>query len=713
MSIFKSLSLLTKLFFSNPKYFYHLINSTNLKLLWGVVFASNATDRARLLNLLSNIYPVHSASNSTLTTPSDIESVERTIPSFDHIDVSIIVPVYNQWELTDNCLKSIIYHVKSVNYEIILADDGSSDKTTYANTIFKNLVVVRPEKNQGFLLNCNLAATHAKGRYIMLLNNDTLVNENWLESLFNLMEQDENIAISGSKLVYPDGKLQEAGGIIWQDGSGWNYGRMSQPGNPEYNYVKEVDYISGASILLRTSFWLEVDGFDDRYVPAYYEDTDLAFEASSRGYKVVYHPHSVVVHFEGRSHGTDANVGIKAYQVENQKKFNKKWQNKLQTEHFPNAEHLFHARDKSQNKRTILIIDHYVPMFDKDAGSRSTYMYVKALVNAGYNVKFIGDNFYPHQPYTDNLNALGVEVLLGNYFAKNWQHWIKEHAQYIDVVFMHRPHISEKYLDFLTENTTIKTVYQCHDLHYVRMMRDYENTGNTDILKKAQEWEKIERKIFNAVDLGLTFSLDEKILLQTDLPQANVEQVPLFLYDELETATTGFTERDGMMFVGGFSHKPNAEGVLWFVENIMPQVIAKYPDIKLYIAGNNVPNDIETLASKNIVILGFITDERLQALYQQVKVNILPLLHGAGVKGKLIESMQTGTPVVSTSIGLEGIGASNYGFSGFDSKEEFTNEVIKLISCEYSWYMCQKALSLAFASNFSVTEFNKRVRDIF
>lgn len=221
-----------------------------------------------------------------------------------------------------------------VEYEIIIADDVSNDETIKIKDYVQNITVIRNEKNLGFLLNCNNAAKYARGEYLHFLNNDTQVEENWLSSLVQLIESDEKIGMVGSKLVYPDGRQQEAGGIIWNDASGWNFGRLDDPSKPEYNYVREVDYISGASILLSKKLWLEIGGFDERYVPAYYEDSDLAFEVRNHGYKVMFQPKSVVVHFEGISHGTDTNTGIKSYQIKNKEKFIEKWKDELKEDQF-------------------------------------------------------------------------------------------------------------------------------------------------------------------------------------------------------------------------------------------------------------------------------------------------------------------------------------------------------------------------------------------
>ena len=264
------------------------------------------------------------------------------------------------------------------------------------------------EKNLRFLLNCNNAAKYARGEYVLFLNNDTQVMENWLAPLVSLMESGERVGLVGSKLIYPDGRLQEAGGILWKDGSAWNFGHGQNPELPEFNYVKPVDYISGASIMLPRALWEEIGGFDESFAPAYCEDSDLAFTVQKMGYQVLYQPQSVVVHFEGVSNGTDTSTGLKHYQVVNQQKFREKWKDELD-KHPENGQDLFYARDRSYGKKTVLVIDHYVPTFDQDAGSRTVFQYLKLFVSKGYNVKFIGDNFYRSEPYTSVLQQMGIE----------------------------------------------------------------------------------------------------------------------------------------------------------------------------------------------------------------------------------------------------------------------------------------------------------------
>jgi len=711
----------------NPGFLFKLITFGRIKKLATMLVSHRPKDAARqVLHYLRTqkqlAYHYELPSGSVELEDIGVEQPDNSLPLEYPLvaklsanpKVSIIIPVYNQWQYTAKCIRSVIESAKDVEYEIILADDCSTDDTVNADQFIENIKISRPEQNQGFLLNCNLAAKQASGKYLVLLNNDTLVHQGWLQALIEVVDKDESVGLVGSKLVYADGSLQEAGGIVWRDASAWNFGNGDDPNKPEYNYLKQVDYVSGASILIRRSCWDELDGFDTRYVPAYYEDTDLALALAERGHKVIYQPKSVVTHFEGKSHGTDTSSGLKAYQVINQKKFREKWRDRLQAKHAPHGQCVFQARDRSFEKRTILIIDHYVPWFDQDAGSRSTFMYVKFFVDQGYNVKFLGDNFYPHQPYTQVLEQMGVEVLHGNYYANHWKDWFLQNKTYIDAVYLHRPHIAVKYIDFIKEHCSAKILYQCHDLHHWRLGRAAEIKGCQQTKSEADDWEIKELALFNKSDVGLTFSHDEKAYLEQLGLDCEIEQIPLFLYDDQPdlNEVPSFDQRADFMFVGGFNHTPNAEGVLWFLKNVFPLVLEQLPEVKFHIIGSKMPDEIKAFESDNVVIHGFVSDEELNAMYHKVKVNILPLLHGAGVKGKLVESLYYGTPVVSTSIGLEGINASLYGLNGVDTAVEFSETLSLLLKVEGAWQASQ-ASTMKAMEGFTSMYVERRLNVIF
>lgn len=598
--------------------------------------------------------------------------------------VSIIIPVYNQWNYTYSCLCSIMENTGSIEYEIIIADDVSSDETVNIKSYIENITVVRNTKNLGFLLNCNNAAKQARGKYILLLNNDTNVQKDWLRYLIDLIEKDCKIGMVGSKLVFADGRLQEAGGIIWRDASGWNYGRLDDPEKPEYNYVKEVDYITGASIMIRADLWENIGGFDARYAPAYFEDSDLAFEVRKHGYKVMYQPKSIVVHFEGISHGTDTESGIKSYQIKNKEKFIKKWKENLEADKFGNGQNVFLARDRSRRKKTILVIDHYVPHYDKDAGSRTTFQYLKLFTEMGLNVKFLGDNFYRHEPYTSDLQQLGIEVLYGVWYRDNWGKWVKENADEIDYVYLNRPHISIKYIDFIKHNTKAKIIYYGHDLHYLRELREYAISKDKDILKSAENWKKIEFELINKADVVYYPSQIEIDEIKKHFTNINAKAIPAYIFDNTEQKSQYIPEtRKDIMFVGGFTHKPNIDAVLWFVKEIFPGVLNVIPDMELYIIGSNPTDEIKELASKSVIVTGFVSDEQLDKYYENCKLTVVPLRYGAGVKGKIVEAMYKQLPVITTPTGAEGLIDVDNCIKICNMDETFAKKLINLYNDEY------------------------------
>lgn len=502
--------------------------------------------------------------------------------------------------------------------------------------------------------------------------------KNWLYWLIKLIESDKKIGIVGSKLLFPNMRIQEAGGIIWDDASGWNYGRGGKYYKSEYNYVKEVDYISGASIMIRKSLWEKIGGFDDRFVPAYYEDSDLAFEVRKLGYKVVYQPKSVVIHYEGISNGKNTSSGLKQYQIVNNKKFYEKWKNELQNQK-QSGQDVFLARDRSFNKKTILFIDHYVPHFDQDAGSKSVFGYIKLFLNMNYNVKFIGDNYIDEQPYTTVLQQMGVEVIYGGWYSLHYKQWIMENGKYIDIVFMNRPHISIKYIDIIKQYTKAKILYYGHDLHYIRELREYRITKNIEHLKTAKDLKKVEYEIMKKADVVYYPSDVEVNIINKVDRSINAKMIQVYIYEELNNQKMiNIKDRKDLIFVGGFSHRPNIDAMIWFTNYIFPIILEKIPDIKLYIVGSNTTKEIQNLASKNIIIKGFVSDKELKELYQNIRIDVVPLRYGAGMKGKIVEAIYNNIPIVTTSIGAEGFKDYEDIFVVKDNEREFAETIISM-----------------------------------
>ena len=635
------------------------------------------------------------------------------VPSFEKPRVSIIIPVYNQFAYTYFCIKSIVENAGDVPYEIIVADDCSTDKTKRIADCISNIKVCKTDRNVRFLLNCNHAAETAQGEFILFLNNDTFVHPDWLSSLVETMDHDPKAGIVGAKLVYANGALQEAGGIVFRDASAWNYGNGENPDVSDYNYLKECDYTSGASLMIRTTLWKEIGGFDERFVPAYYEDTDLCFEARRHGYKVIYQPKAVVTHFEGRSNGTDVSSGLKKYQVDNQKKFADKWKDVL-AKHCNNGDNVFTARDRSSAKQHIFMLDHYVPTFDRDAGSRQMYCYVKILQNLGYMIHLLGDNRLHDEPYTSAFQQLGVEVLYGSeYGPNNLMKWFQDNSRFISYAFLNRYHIAVNYFPLIRQYPNIKLVYYGHDVGHIRLQRAFEVSGDQSLLPEIDLTKKQEMALYSSSDVNLCVGDFEYAYLKKAVPNIPLYNMPIFIYDRFIESFEPFENRKDLLFVGGFNHPPNKDGVLWFVKDILPSLIEHIPDIKFHIVGSNTPNEIRKLAGEHVIVDGFVSDEELNRLYRSCKVVVAPLRYGAGVKGKIIEALYNRSVVVTTAIGAEGIPSDNHPFAIADSPVDFANAVVNVYTDRNLWESYLRNSLAMIKSTYSYENAVKLMTEIF
>jgi GT2 family glycosyltransferase len=596
--------------------------------------------------------------------------------------ISIIIPVHNQFKYTYHCVSSILNDNSILPYEIIIADDLSTDNTKIIESYIKNIIIIHNDKKYNFLLNCNRASRFASGKYIIFLNNDTKVNKEWLISLFNLIESDEKIGMVGSKLIYPNGLLQEAGGIVFNDGSCSNFGRGCNPDLPEYNYVKEVDYISGASIIVRKSLWDNIGGFDERFSPAYYEDTDLAFELRKLGYKVVYQPKSVVIHFEGISNGKNIKLGIKQFQEVNKYKFYKKWQQELVNQE--NRNNTFIARDRSYNKNRILVIDKYVPNFEKSAGERCTFIYMNLMKELGLQVTLIGNDFQKNEPYSSILQQKGIEVIYGNVYQNNIENWLKNNLKYFQYVYLQRPDITIIYFDIIIKFFRGKIIYFAHDLHHIRLFREYNITHDKKKLQEGEHFEIIENKIFSRSDIIYVVGNYEFNIVKEKYNNKAIRNIPLFFYDKtLTKIEKDFSKRKDLIFVGNFLHSPNVDAILWFSKEIYPKIVERFPDIIWHIVGAINNELIAKINSNNIIFEGRLSDEDLNSLYQKCRISIAPLRYGAGIKGKLIEAAYNQIPMITTSIGGEGLDNSTGAFIIEDDAKKMS-EIISNLYINFS-----------------------------
>ncbi len=342
----------------------------------------------------------------------------RSIARVGQPGVSIVIPVHNHWSHTAACLRSLAETPSGRPFEIIVVDDASSDETRSELQRIDGLTCLRNETNLGFVGSCNRGAAAASGAYLVMLNNDTQVQPGWLDALIDTLEAHPDAGLVGARLVYPDGRLQESGGIIFSDGSGWNYGREDVPDRPEYRFLREADYCSGACIALRTDLFREFGGFDERYAPAYYEDTDLAFRVREKGLKVLIQPAATVIHHEGVTSGTDTSSGIKQYQCINQDKFVERWREALARQpapvHDKSDRRALREASRHRVQRRMLFVAGQVPEFGgAEPGGRLAAL-ISCAGRLGYGVTFLADDAPADESgeiAADRWRSSGVEIV--------------------------------------------------------------------------------------------------------------------------------------------------------------------------------------------------------------------------------------------------------------------------------------------------------------
>lgn len=627
-------------------------------------------------------------------------------PAVHQPRVSIVIPVHGKSHLTVMCLSSIAAAGSAVPYEVIVVDDNSPDDTTAMLRRVKNVKVVHNRDNLGFTRACNAGIAEARGEYTLLLNNDTEVTAGWLEALVRTADDDPTVGVVGAKLVYPDGILQEAGGIIWNDGSGMNFGRGEDPDKPEYNYAREVDYCSGAAILVRSDLLDGLGGLDERFAPAYYEDTDLAFAARSLGYKVIYQPKACVVHHEGGSHGTDLNAGIKRYQNRNRLIFLQKWEKELSAQYPPVGTDPLLARDRRRGPRAV-IIDHMVPLYDQDSGSVRMLALVSILIELGFVVSFVPGNKAEMQPYTDHLQQMGVEVLYGD--IELGPH-LRGIGRDLTLCILSRPNIACEFIGTVRAHVPWATiVYDTVDLHYVRERRYGEILGDLGACRASDATREIELAMVRAADLTLTVSPEERQTLLGEVPDATIFVVPNIHADR--PVSLERDQRHGLLFVGSFLHDPNRDAAHHLVRDVMPLLRRALPEVRLTIAGSNPTPDIEALATHDVEVLGWVPE--LEPLYEQSRIFVAPLRYGAGMKGKIGESLSNGVPTVTSTIGAEGMGlVHGEHVLVADDPASFADEVVRLYSDKELWSRLAEQGRSHIVGRYSPATVREHVREI-
>ncbi|MFL9584545.1 glycosyltransferase [Stenotrophomonas sp. AB1(2024)] len=624
--------------------------------------------------------------------------------------VSIVIPVYNHVGHTLACLRALTAHPPQVACEILVVDDGSSDETGQWMPQVQGLRYEVRAANGGFIEACNDGVARSHGAYVVLLNNDTVPQPGWLDALLDTFASVPEAGLVGSQLLYPDGRLQESGGVVFNDGSAWSYGRFESPDDPRYSALRDVDYCSGAALMLPRALWDQLGGLDTRYRPAYYEDTDLAFAVRAAGRRVLVQPASRVAHDEGTSNGTDTGSGIKAYQVRNQGVFAAKWAQVLASH--PAVGSVPSPALLHRHQRQVLILDERVPQPDRDSGSLRQYNLIRMLLAEGLHVVFVPTLREHAGAPTEALQRLGVEVWYAP-FLEGVGAWLREHGPRFAVVMMVRHHVASECLPLLRRYAPdARRVFDTVDLHYLRERRGAELAGDAGLLRNAERTRARELAVMAASDVTVLVSEAERVQLQADAPAVHVELISNL--HEVAGGGASWAQRRDLVFVGGFRHPPNVDAMHWFIGEVFARIRAQLPEVRFHCIGADVPPALHALAATQpgVVIHGFVPV--VTPYMDEVRIAVAPLRFGAGVKGKVNLSMAHGQPVVATTCGVEGMHLRDgEDVLVADDAEAFAAAVVRLYRDEALWQRLSTAGLHNVADHFSLDAARGTVRRVF
>ena len=584
------------------------------------------------------------------------------LPLASQPEVSIVIPIHNQYAVTRRCLAALAYAPTRVPFEVIVVDDGSRDGSAEALALdAPGVRVVRHEFARGFNQACCSGAAEAKAPFLVLLNNDTEPCACWLEELLFPFSHWPDTGVVGAQLILPDGRLQEAGCLVWGDGSPWNYGRTRNPHEPAYAYARQVDYVSAAALMIRTDLWRQVGGFSPEFSPAYFEDTDLAFKVRDAGFRVRYAPQARVIHHEGLSNGSDPDLaeGLKKYQEINAPLFQRKWAHAFSGPSEPTYPEAERIKDRGIRGR-VLFLDHETPRPDRDAGSHAAMVEMGLVQQLGFKVTFLPANLAWLANYSADLQRRGIEVIHSP-FVLSLAGFLQDRGEEFDVVYITRYTIAQASLPLVKQFCPQAKVLFCNaDLHYLRQLRAaraeaLEGPEAERALQAVEEVKRLELEAIEAVDLTLSYSEVERGVIEAEtLGRAPTSPCPWVVEGPQQPAP--LAGRTGLAFLGSYNHPPNRDAIQSFLDELWPVLRQRQPHLELHLYGSGLVRDLAEIWGQQpgVVIHGWVADPAV--VYNRHRLFIAPLRSGAGLKGKVVAAAAHGIPQVLSPLAAEATG---------------------------------------------------------
>jgi len=570
-----------------------------------------------------------------------------SVPAAETPALSVLLVFFNQAQLSLLCLQALIENA-DVPFELIIVDNASSDETGELLDRLENIKLIRNDENLGFVKAVNQGAALAGADHLLLLNNDAFIEPGALGAALETLREEVDAGAVGGRIQTLDGRLQEAGNIIWRDGSCAGYGRGGNPEDGEFRFRRDVDYCSGAFLLFATALFKELGGFDEDFAPAYYEESDFCLRLRQRGLRTIYEPGAVLRHYEFASTG-----GIEAataQQNKNRERFRQKHREFLQSQPEADPKRALFARTANRHPN-LLLIDDAVPHESLGSGYPRCRRIVSLLAEMPLSLSFYPLQF-PFEDWDETYRTLpaNVEVLL-NRGRPGLAGLLNERAGFYRHVMVSRPTnmaLFNEALDSLPEKAKqLEIIYDAEAVF-----------ANRELLRRELHGEHIraeeKRRVISAeLDLAreaskvITVSSAEAELFR----ERGHERVFVLGHGLAPVAEPApFDGRRGLLFVGALKDEdsPNVDSLLWFARNALPHIEREIPDIDLRVAGNLGAPSLPSIERPNIHFQGRI--ESLDALYRECRVFIAPTRFAAGIPHKVHEAAANGIPCVVTPL---------------------------------------------------------------
>lgn len=594
--------------------------------------------------------------------------------------ISFILVTHHKAHLTVLSLESVLQFA-DLPYELIVVDNASSDSTLAMLDRFKGAKVIRNQTNVGFGPACMQAADIATGEYLCFFNNDALLTRGTIAAALKNFER-AGVGAVGAKILLANGKLQEAGSIIWSDGSALGYGRGDNPDLPQYNFRRPVDYGSAVFLITPRSVFHRMGGFNALFAPAYYEDTDYCMTLWDNGLSVIYEPLARIMHYESASSGGNdlATPMMSSHQV----KFKDKWGPALNQHYSPDPANICAARIAvhSQSLR-IVYIDDRIPKRSLGAGFPRSNDIVTELAQMGHHVVCSTSTF---PLLDDGYHDLPREIELFDGFRFR-QRLIDEHLPCADVVWVSRPHNLKLLFQEHRAALTARKFALVYDAEAIFSQRTLDRAillGSTDNVPDSLEPTGLEEELSLAKladSVTVVSDADRQVMLQAGLDSVHIVGHSI----SITPTTSPYLERDTFLFIGSVHgpDNPNADSIRDFCHTQWAK-IHRATGALLVVAGYGTELLQNEIVDPTVRILGMQTD--LRPLYDRARVFVVPTRFAAGLPFKAHEAAGFGVPlVVSPVIGRQMKWDHGLDYFAANDSDEFVEYCIRLYGDEPLW----------------------------